>query len=184
MLPQQKARYYARAIGCYFGRAGSDGTGNVQVFVPCEVTDGEFTGERITWPGTFGEGKSTGFTIEALRNFGWQGEDLSELEDLGHEGAAQLLPDIVELSVDMETYLEESTLKVKWVNKPGGARMTRHALFGEDLKAFAAQMRGTLRGGARPAAPRTAQPQPPARRTQPTQSTHPNAPGADEDIPF
>jgi len=182
MLPEIKARYYAKAVGCYFGRAGSDGDGNVQVFIPFEIIDGEFHGERITYAGTFGEGKSTGFTLDALKNCGWYGDDLSELDELDQAAAERLLPSIVELSCDMDTYNDETRLKVKWVNKPGGQRMTKHALGGADLKAFAAQMRGTIRsmgGAARAAAPRqTTTP------SRPTTPPHPNAPGVDKDIPF
>lgn len=191
MLPEIKARYYAKAIGCYFGRAGADGTGNVQVFVPFEITEGEHIGERITWAGTFGDGKSRGFTLDGLKNLGWYGDDLSELEDLDEAGAAHLLPSIVELSCDVDTYNDEVKLKVNWVNKPGGQRMTKHALGGADLKAFAAQMRGTIRGmgGGTRAAPAA---RPAQRPTAPTQraasgggyGSAPAAGGPDEDIPF
>lgn len=182
MLPQIKARYFAKAVGCYFGRAGTDGTGNVQVFVPFEITDGEYAGERITWAGTFGEGKSTGFTLDALRNLGWRGDDLCELEELDAESAGRLLPDVVELSCDMDSWNDEVSLRVKWVNKPGGQRMTKHALVGSDLKAFAAQMRGTIRGSSGPTRPAQRPAQTQQRNTG--RPSHPNAPGSDEDIPF
>ena len=176
MLPMIKARYYARAIGCYFGRAGVDGDGNAQVFVQFEVVEHpEFNDERITWAGTFGEGKSTGFTLAGLNNLGWQGDDLSELDNLDADGAARLLPDIVELSCDVDTYNEETKLKVNWVNKPGGQRMTKHPLTGAGLKAFAAQMRGSIRGAGGGAQRQT------STRTEPQ---HPNAPGGTDDIPF
>lgn len=177
MLPQVKARYTARALGCYFGRAGADGAGNAQVFVPFEILDQDFAGERITWAGTFGEGKSTGFTLDALKHLGWLGDDLSELDDLDHEGAARLLPNNVEISCDVEEYQGEVQLKVKWVNPLGGMRMTKAPLTGQDLKAFAAQMRGTIRG-TRPST-QSSQRAASAR----SNASHPNAPGNGIDDP-
>lgn len=181
-LPEVKATYTARAIGCYFGRAGEHGDGNVQVFVPFRITfeDGD---EHITWAGTLADGKAFEIAIQALRALGWMGDDLSELDDLDEEGAARLLPNQVELACDMEEYQGERRLKVKWVNAPGGGRMTKHALGGADLKTFAAQMRGAIRGAA--GAQRPAQ-RPQTRPAQRAESgRHPNAPGNGmDDIPF
>jgi hypothetical protein len=179
MLPETKATYSARAIGCYFGRAGENGSGNAQVFVPFRISfaDGD---EHITWSGTLPTdgGKAFQITIKALRTLGWQGDDLADLDDLDEEGAAKLLPNQVDIVCDMDDYNGESRLKVKWVNPPGGVRMAKHALAGSDLKTFAAQMRGTIRSMGTPTEVRSSRP--PAttmRRPDP----HPNAPGGARD---
>lgn len=178
-LPEVKANYLARAIGCSFGDVES--TGNIQIAVQCEVTEGDYAGETIAWIGTFAPGKATEIALRALKeSFGWKGDDLSELADLDAAGAAQLLPDVVELACDMEEYQGEWRLKAKWANKPGGGRFAfKQPLSGDRLKAFAAQMRGTIRGMA-------GGNRPPGQRVTPSrpQQSHPNAPGNDDDIPF
>lgn len=188
-LPEVKATYSARAIGCYFGKAGEDGTGNAQVFVPFRISfeDGD---EHITWAGTLTSdgGKAFEIAIKALRTLGWQGDDLTELEDLDEDGAAKLLPNQVEIVCDMDEYNGERKLKVKWVNAPGGGKMTKHALAGADLKTFAAQMRGTIRSMAVPRSAGSSRPSAPQQRSGGGgRDPHPNAPGGPrdrDDIPF
>ncbi len=175
-LPMSKATYRARAISAGFGTSSK---GNNQIGVQCEIVDHEeFAGETITWLGHFTE-KTTARTVESLQHFGWQGDDLSELEDLDAARAAAILPEIVEIVVDPEQYEGEWQLKVKWVNKPGAGRFSfKEPLTGSGLKAFAAQMKGTIRGAK--AAPRQSNGSGGSRPQQP----HPNAPGNKDDIPF
>lgn len=177
-LPETKGRYLARAVQCWFIEAKSN---NYQVAITCEVTDGDYGGERIAWTGTFAPGKATEIAMKALKEaFGWQGDDLSELADLDSEGCARLLPNVVEIVCDMEEYEGEYRLKVKWANPPGGGKFGT-PLSGDKLKAFAAQMRGTIRGAS--GSQRSTQTKPPARKP----AAHPNAPGnggPDDDIPF
>lgn len=179
-LPMQKATYRARAAGSGFGTSSK---GNNQIGIPCEIVDHEeLAGETITWLGHFTE-KTTARTVESLQHFGWQGDDLSELEDPDAAAAARLLPEIVEIVVDPEQYEGEWQLKVKWVNKPGAGRFSfKEPLVGSGLKAFAAQMKGTIRG-AKAAGPRASAPKQNGGGAQPQ---HPNAPGnrRDDDIPF
>lgn len=187
MLPEVKANYLARAIGCSFGDVES--SGNIQIAVQCEVADGEYAGERIAWLGTFAPGKATEIALRALKeSFGWKGDDISELADIDADGALQLLPDIVELVCDMEEYQGEWRLKAKWANKPGGSRFSfKQPLSGDRLKAFAAQMRGTIHGMS---GGRSSNGRPPAKPSggqakQPAAARHPNAPaGIDDDVPF
>lgn len=181
-LPDVKAKYLARAIGCSFGESKN---GNYQIAIQCEVSDGEYTGEHIAWIGTFAPGKATDIAIRALKEaFGWKGDDLSELADLDAEHAAQTLPDAVELDCDMEEWEGEWKLKAKWANRPGGGRFAfKEPLAGEKLKAFAAQMRGTIRGMGgtqRANGPRSA---PPGRANRPGDRDN-IPPPADDDLPF
>jgi hypothetical protein len=179
-LPDIKARYTAKAIQCWF--IDVESSGNVQIAVQCEVTDGEHAGERISWTGTFAPGKATEIAMKALKeSFGWPGDDLAELDKADEAACATLLPNQVELSCDMDEYNHEYKLKVKWVNPVGGGRFGT-PLAGDKLKAFAAKMRGTVRsyGGCQ----RTSTSRQTSAPAQPTQPKHPNAPGADDDIPF
>ena len=191
-LPQQKANYLAKAIGACFGLVES--SGNYQIAVQCEIVDHpDFAGETIAWIGTFAAGKATDITIEALQNFGWKGDDLAELADLDAAACEKLLPDVVSLACELDEYNGDVTLKAKWVNKPGAGRFAfKKPLSGADLKAFAAQMRGTIRGAQQGGGSRASNSS--SRPTQPTgagngsssrqtgQARHPNAP--DDDLPF
>lgn len=169
-LPLIKAKYLARAVGCSFGVSSK---GNTQIAVTCEIVEHEeFTGHEITWLGSFTD-KTTERTIESLQHMGWQGDDLSELEGLDMNGAARLLPATVELVCEPDTYEGETNLKVRWVNKPGAGRFAfKEPLTGGGLKAFAAQMRGAIRGRSS------------SNGSRPSTQAHPNAPGNKKDIPF
>ncbi len=159
-LPMIKARYLARAVGCSFGTAES--SNNTQIGVQFEIVDHpDFTGESITYIGHFTD-RTTDRTIESLQYLGWKGDDLTELDNLDAGACAHFFPNVVELDCGPDTYRDKTTLKVQWVNQPGGGRFAFKApVTGPDLKAFAAQMRGTIRG-AQQAGPRPA----PARPTQ------------------
>lgn len=191
-LPLTKATYQARAIGCGFGTAQS---GNHQIAVQLEIIEDSAelanNGERIAWLGHFTD-KTTDRTVESLQHLGWKGDDLGELEELDAEACARLLPDVVEIVCEPEEYEGTWRLRVKWINKVGGGRFAfKEPLTGSALKAFAAQMRGTIRnaqqGGGAPrktTAPAAA----PARNGggsgYRSTAPHPNAPGNDDDIPF
>lgn len=165
--------------------------------VTLEVVDHpEFEGAETTWIGHFTD-KTADRSIESLQNMGWKGDDLSELADLDAAACVRLLPDTVQIVMSVEQYEGETQLKVLWVNKPGaGAFAFKKPLAGSDLKAFAAQMRGTVRsvrdaGGQR----RQAAPAGQSSSSRPAHSggsngsgggrpQHPNEPGFDDDLPF
>jgi len=185
MLPQTKATYVARACGAAtFSEPTA--SGNFQIAVPMEVTQGEHAGERIAWIATFHttidkKGKNgIDRIIESLQAMGWRGDELMELAEIDDARAMQLMPDEVEIVCDLDEYNGEWKLKVKWVNKPGAGRFAfKETLSGSGLKAFSAQMRNTIRNAQ--GAQRAQQP-------RATQQPHPNAPGFgpkdDSDIPF
>lgn len=96
----------------------------------------------ITWVGVFSD-KTTERTIESLQTAGWQGDDLSELAD---QPGSQVLPAEVSLTIEGEEYDGQMRPKVQWVNKPGGGQFKfKKELGGTDLKAFAAQMKNTVK---------------------------------------
>ncbi len=185
MVP--KAKYTARAIGSSFGIAES--SNNYQVGIPFRIVEGEHANEEIIWFGHFTE-KTEERTLESLTHLGWTGDMLTDLEALDEEGAAKMLPDLVEIVVEVEADRDGvDRLKVRWVNKIGGGRFAfAKPLQGADLKAFASQMRNKIRGAQQGGTKPATRPAAPAQRGLPAGTTrqeqHPNAPGFNDDIPF
>lgn len=167
----EHGRYSARAMEWQIGKAG---TGTEQLGVSFEVTQGEAAGERITWYGYFTD-KGFEITAKALRACGWMGTDLSDLTGLD-TNEVQIVVEHEVSEADGNTYA-----KVKWVNKPGGIAM-KELLGGNDLKSFAARMKGPMlnfdRSAGAPAPQRQASP--PAR----TQTTPRRAPHREEPPPI
>lgn len=187
--------FRARAVSNGFGLSSKD---TQQIAAVMEIVDDEnYAGETITWIGHFSD-KTAARTIESLQHMGWKGDDLSELEDLDRAACAEKLPDVIEIVVEQEEVPpnDDGTgggwrNRVRWVNRPGGGRFAfKKPLVGADLKAFAAQMRATVKGvrGAG-GAPRQSAPSGGGNNSRPSSggygnSPHPNAPGNDSDIPF
>ncbi len=168
-IPMQKATYVARAVSVAFGVSSN---GNYEIGVTVRLVADELAGEEITWVGHFTE-KTQSRTIESLQHFGWQGDDLSELDGLDDESCARMLPNDVEIVCDVEEYKGEAQLRVKWINRPGAGRFAfKDKLEGAQLKGFAAQMRGVIRNARGAAGAKASAPK------------HPNAPGNRGDIPF
>lgn len=171
-LPLVKATYLAHAASCFFGRASTD---TIQIGAHMTIDDGEFAGGGIAWIGFFTDATSDR-TIESLRHMGWVGDDLSELDNLDADGCSRLLPKQVELVCEPELYDGTTRLKVRWVNAASAGRLTfKSQLSAGDLKAFAAQMRGQIRNGARVKSPA----QPAAQRQTHSASKH-----GDDDLPY
>jgi hypothetical protein len=109
--------------------------GNEQIAVLFELTEGEFTGETITWFGYFTE-KTTARTIESLRHCGWQGNDLDII-------TASDLPKEVQLVIEEEVDQKgDARMRVRWVNRLGNSIALKHRLEGSQAKSFAARMKG------------------------------------------
>lgn len=197
-LPMEKATYRARAVGAGFGIAS---TGNTQVSITFALLaeDDVMTEEEITWTGTFadtvmksknGSQKTvTQRTLESLLYMGFTSDDLSLLEEPSREEVMGLLPNAVDIEVDVEQYEGRDRLKVQWVNRPNTGFAFKQPLKGNDMKAFAAQMKGTLRNMRGPVAPsapasRSAAPAPRNGSGGSGPTRHPNAPGGTDDIPF
>lgn len=173
----EAGKYYARAVGAAVGKAN---TGTDQIAVQFEITSaGEFTGHSITWYGYFTDA-AFNRTIESLRTAGWKGTDLADLSDFGPDNQT-VCEIVIEHEPDQNGKLRA---RVKWVNREnGGGPALKNQLAGNDLKSFAARMKGKIvafdkqAGGGAPA-----QPARPAPRPAPQQSRNP-AP-TEEDIPF
>lgn len=154
-LPMEKLTLNAKAISAGFGTSENE---NATKFVAIgfEVVDEQFAGETITWFGYFTE-KTTARTLESLQHMGFASDDLMLLEDIDAARCAEVLPNVVQIVCEPEEYQGEWTLKVRWVNRSGAGKFkAKQPLVGNDLKAFAAQMKGALRNargaaGARPA---------------------------------
>jgi hypothetical protein len=67
-------KYLARGVNASLGKTKNGGE---QVAVEFELKDGPGVGQRITWFGSFANDKATEITVKALRNCGWDGDDLS-----------------------------------------------------------------------------------------------------------
>jgi hypothetical protein len=65
-------------LACKFGKSMAKHT--PQVTVLCEVASGPRIGEQMEWVGYF-SGKATDSTIRALRDFGFEGDNLDEFAD-------------------------------------------------------------------------------------------------------
>jgi len=164
-----KGRYKACGVA---GGLGEASNGREQVAVEFEVLEGDFAGERITWYGYFGDdpgkGKKTPteITVEALRNCGWQGDDLSDLRGIDANE--------VSLVIDHEEYQGSTQAKVKFVNRLGGLAL-KAPMSPDKAKAFAARMKGKIVAASKSAG------QAPTQRNG--GGAHPNAPGTREDGP-
>lgn len=188
MLPLEKATYRAKAVATVFDVSPEKGTKCIAINF--EVVDHEhYTGERTpAWKGWFA-GKSTERVIESLQHLGFTSDDLSLLEECDDAKCAELLPNIVEIVCEPEQNTETGKwyLRVQWVNRPGAGKfVAQQQLKGNDLKAFAAQMKNQMRNARGP--------QKSNGSSGGSQPAHPNAPGNDyagyqardpkDDIPF
>jgi hypothetical protein len=134
-----------------FGHAS---TGKEQVVVEFRLTDEHDpdVDQSVTYFGYFTDA-TFARTIESLRYCGWAGDDLSELPALADSGA---LANEVHLVIDHEEYEGKLQVKVKWVNRAGGGKLTlAQPMEASSLASFAARMKSSIRSvGAAEAAPR------------------------------
>lgn len=126
-----KGRFRARGVTAALGTSSN---GNPQIGVELTILDGEYQGASITWYGSFTDA-ATPYTLEALDNLGWTGDDLSNLTGIDRNE--------VSIVVDEEEYEGEVRDKVKYINKPGGLAM-KNAMSEGQQKAFAASMKGAV----------------------------------------
>jgi hypothetical protein len=96
MLPMEKGRYSARAVSWQLGEAG---TGTPQVGIEFRIEDGDQKGERISGYFALSDAAAE-YTLQKLRNCGWRGTDISELDDA--ELSASMAANLVELVVEPE----------------------------------------------------------------------------------
>src|SRR6185437_16355806 len=130
MSTLQVGKHPAKAIpGAAIGAAS---TGTEQIGVPCEFVDGPNKGMQITWYGYFSD-SAIDRTFESLRTLGFKGDDLGDLSSLGSPDAP-----VVQLVLENEDYNGQTQVKVRWVNKLGGAAM-KNAFDDSQRQSFAAR---------------------------------------------
>lgn len=149
MLPMEKARYRAKAVAWSLGEAS---TGTPQVGVEFEVQDGDHKGERISGYFALSDAAAE-YTLEKLRNCGWTGSDIGELED--KEASASMASKQVELVCEPEDVKKDGQLltnddgsarlrlRIQFVNRAGGLAMKK-SLSDDSRRALAAKMRAKL----------------------------------------
>jgi hypothetical protein len=119
---------------------GEASTGTKQCAVNFEIVgEGPFAGQTIMWFG-FLTKDSAKFTLEALRNIGFKGDDISKIND-------QPLDQLVSLTIEESEYQGKTSLKVAWVNRHGGGRgfELKKPLAKNDMAKFAATLRAHLK---------------------------------------
>ncbi len=165
-------RYAARAVDAELGLTKAS---TEQIGIGFEILqEGEYQGWHITGFFSFSDA-AVDYTMEKMRNAGWQGDDVAALESLS--------PSQTDCSIVIkhEEYEGKVSAKVAFVNNGGKVKMAA-PLEGGQRQSFAARMRGKA------IASRQSQPQA-AQSTKPNgnttkRDTHPNAPGNTDDIPF
>ena len=102
-------RYKAKATAHELGESKQ---GNPQLAVEFEVTDGPEKGQKITWWGHF-TAAAAPYTKEKMQacDPSWDGRDIDTFAPEGHA---------VSIMVKEETYNGETSLKVAFIDPPGG----------------------------------------------------------------
>lgn len=168
-------KHRARAVEWNIGVAG---TGTMQVGILFELLD--LPGETIDWFGFFTDA-SCNRTVRSMQSCGWVGNDLNDMSGMGDKE--------VQLVIEEEEYDGKKRLKVKFVNSPGGLRMSR-VLSPDELRVFAAEMKPKIEAilGLQSNPTRTPPPRPQPTKPQPpkvsTQGRPEPPPLTDQDIPF
>jgi hypothetical protein len=128
----------------------------------------------LPWFGSFSTA-ALEYTIKGLRRCGFQGDDISTINQ-------QSLDQAVSVKVEHEEYNGRYYARVAFVNKPGGTVKLNTPLSGTELRVFAAQLKQRL-GGSTQRPPDTGRPKPSEQLRKAL-----NSPGAppyhDDEIPF
>lgn len=128
-----EGRHMARAIAGYLG-AAKEGK-NVPVVIEFQIVSGPHAEEFITsFCYTTTEG-SINQTIKSLRACGWAGDDMTDISFPENNK--------VEITIEHDEYNGNRRAKVKWIDKPGGAKVDR--LSEGEARRFAERMKGACR---------------------------------------
>lgn len=166
-----QGRYRAKAVDWELGVAG---TGTEQIAIRFELLDDE-QHRTIIYYGYFTDG-ALKWTLQTLRNCGWEGVDLDDLTGLDSE----------EVSITVEHEEDQNgeiRAKVGWVNKEGGGPMMTNTIDGKDKKSFAKRMKAklmALEGGK----PKASKPSRAKKKTGTDDELPPEAHADDEDVPY
>lgn len=118
----------ARAVSWALG----GGQGKEQIAIMFEILEGMLQGKSITAYLSFSDA-AVDYTMEKMRNCGWDSDSLAELDSLGNNE--------VQIVVEDEQWQGKTRSKVKFVNKAN--RLTlKDAMDERAVQTFAARMRG------------------------------------------
>lgn len=124
--------------GTYTGRVtawelGYTGNGDPQVVVVMQPIDSD---EVVPWYGFFTE-KTRDRTIKTLRDLGWVGDDVTDLDSLLRAGKE------VSFVVEHNEWRGAKSARVKWFNLGGQTKFLRNTMNAVQKAQFAAMIRGT-----------------------------------------
>lgn len=111
--------YRARCTGPDDVQWGYSANGNLQIGLVFVLLDEPYANRKMSWRGSFANEKSTEFTLQALENCGWKGEDpITSLDGVDSEE--------VELVVEDEFNEQngQTFARVRWVNRPSGGKVS------------------------------------------------------------
>lgn len=178
-------KYLATATSVQLGFAGTN-TPQVAVAFDVEGPDGGIL--PMTWYGFFTDAAEP-MTMKALRNLGFDGEtDL--LTDIVDGASKSLVGARAKVTVQQEEYQGQSRSKIRFVDPEEGGPLNKAPMAGDQLKAFAAQVRQRAQArraesgrapspvGPRPAARAGSSLSPPAKAAPLSQAQR------NDDIPF
>jgi len=168
LVPQGAYKAAAVQVDGAYAQLGMSSTGNQQVLVQFEITDGPAAGRRVPWWGSFTD-KAWNRTVEALRYCGFSGDDLSTLpeQDLNHE---------VSIVVEHSEYNGKTNARVRWVNAAMSGIKLAKPMSNDDLRNFGAMMRSRV------ATVKAVEVAPPPSAAKPAEASTP--PSDDSDLPF
>ena len=138
--------YKARAVRIDDGygnevwaRWGKASTGTQQVGMMFEIIDGNYQGTRLPWYGSFTE-KSWERTVESLKHCGFQGDNLTKLNE-------QTLDREVSIKVDhrVNDFGEVVNARVAFVNATASVGFN-DPMSSDELRDFAAKIRDRMAG--------------------------------------
>ncbi len=107
-----------------------------QIVVNVKITSGEYAGRVRAWFGYITP-DTVDRTLDAMRTFGFKGDDLSVDEPLTNP---------INIVIKHEPYNGKIQEKIAWINKPGGSGMKlERQLTGEDRRLFAAGLKERMK---------------------------------------
>lgn len=142
-MPDSPGRYRGKAVEWAWGVSSN---GNPQLAVAFDFLD--HPGQRMTRYLSFTD-DAFDYSLKALRNCGWQGDNFEDLTGLDANE--------VQLVLDWEEYQGKRELRIQFINQSGGIAL-KQAMEPTQIASFAQRMRGRIQQADREAG-RTKAPQ-------------------------
>lgn len=128
-MPDSPGRYRARAVEWAWGVSSNN---NPQLAVAFDFLD--HPGQRMTRYLSFTD-DAFDYSLKALRNCGWQGDNFEDLTGLDANE--------VQLVLDWEEYQGKRELRIQFINQSGGLAL-KQAMEPTQIASFAQRMRGRI----------------------------------------